>query len=432
MLKNVYLFLWVIGSLMAGNLHAQTTLNPGDVMLTGINAGNSDIAFVTWVTLQPGTRIFFTNNGWNSTEPTTAAGNARNVEEIATWTNTTANAIPPGTVVVTKTASPYTANIGTTTVFSNAGTPNVSLMIQDGDQITVYQSASGNGYSSNNNDAATFSGKAISISAWLNDYLTSDPESGETVVSDETTYLPSDLASYSVFHSTPFLNPYIHYRGARTGLSTAGYKTEVMNSSTWQNDWFSALDATAFALGVLPVRLVKFTAQWKPAGIELNWETAREIDLQKYEVEYSSNGTVFLKAGEVVANQTSGEGHYSFKHQPDAGSKHYYRLKMVDKDGSFIYSNIQIVQKALQAGSLTIKPNPVLDQRLTVATNELPKSTYSLQISNGSGIIVYRQTVNHTGGEMSLSIQLPSLAAGIYHLQLIGNEVKLHSTIMVK
>lgn len=427
MRKKLYFFYLIAGSLMSTILYGQTTLNPGDVMLTGINAGNSDIAFVTWVSLQPGTKIYFTNNGWNSTGLTTAAGNARNVEEIATWTNSTTNTILPGTVIVTQTASPYTASVGTTTVFSNAGTVNPALKIQDGDQITIYQPLSGNGYSSNNSGTATFNGKAISINDWLNDYLTT----GSTV-SDATTYLPSDLASFSVFHSTPYLNPYIHYKGTRSGLSTAGYQTLVMNNGNWQNDWVSPLNAASFSLTTLPVRLIKFTAQWKSTGIELNWETAQEINSQKYEVECSNDGTVFFKAGEVAAGQTAGEGHYSFKNQPDAGGKHYYRLKIIDKDGSFVYSNIEMVQKALQTGTLTIKPNPVVDQRLTVATDNLPKSKYSLQISNGSGIIVYRQVLNHTGGDISLPISLPSLKAGIYHLQLISDQVKLNSTIMVK
>ena len=426
MKQKIYLFQLIVGSLLATFSNAQTVLNPGDVMLTGINAGSSDVAFVTWVSLQPGTKIYLTNNGWNSSGLTTAAGNARNVEEIATWTNSTANAIAAGTVIVTQTASPYTANMGTTTVFSNAGTANASLEIQDGDEITIYQPASGNGYSSNNSTSATFNGKAISINDWLNPYLTSG------TISDATTYLPSDLASFSVFHSTDFLNPYIHYKGTRTGMLPDGYKPLVLNNDNWQNDWVSPLNATAFSVGSLPVRLVKFTAQWKSTDSELSWETAREVNLLKYEVEYSNNGISFVKVGEVAAHQTTGEGKYNFRYQPAAGSNHYYRLKMIDKDGSFTYSYVEMVQKILQTGSVTVGPNPVVDHHITVTTNNLPKSKYSLLVSNESGIIVHRQVVNHSGGEMVLSIQLPLLTAGIYHLQLIGDDVKLNSAIMIK
>jgi len=426
MKKTILLFPLFICLLLVSTINAQTVLNSGDVMITGINAGNGDIAFVTWVDLQPGTKIYFTNNGWNSAAASTATGNGRNKEEIATWTNSTSGIIRAGSAIVTKTADTYTASVGTTTVFSNAGAANPALRIQDGDQITIYQPESGNGYSANNADAATFKGKVISIAAWLYNFVSSG------TIDDTKTYLPSDLVSYSVFHSTGFLNPYIHYKGVRTGLAIDAYKTLLLNSSQWQNDWALPLSTTSFAPGSLPVKLIKFTAAFASANVSLRWTTAAELNLLKYEVEYSSNAVDFNKVGEVSAEANTGNNEYAFKHIPADGAICYYRLKMVDHDGAFSYSPVERVQKTSLNISMSLKPNPVVDQRLSVSANNLPRNSYALIISNNAGVMVYKQNINHSGGEMVLPVQLPSLAQGIYHVQLLGSDIKLRSTFMVK
>lgn len=406
---------------------AQTTLNAGDVMITGFNANDASMAFVTWVDLQPGTIIHFTNNGWNSAQPSTAAGNARNMEEIATWTNTSGGTVTAGTVIETKAIAPYPTSIGTLSVFSNAGVATPDLLLQDGDQITIYQATTGNGYSANNSAYVNFTGKVISMTNWLYDYMTWG------IIDDERTFLPSDLADVNIHLDTPFLNPYLHYIGSRTGSPIAGYKALILLPANWQNQWVVPLNTTAFAVsGPLPVKLLQFGVVAKQATVELNWLTAQEVNLHKYEVEYSSNAQTFTKVAEIAATNQSSEQAYRLVHTPATAAQHYYRLKMIDIDETFTYSQVQKVQTAMQVRTMLIKPNPVVGQRLTITVAELAKNNYTLQLSNASGIVVHRQLVNHTGGGFTHALQLPGLPAGLYHIQLAAGDVKLLNTVMVK
>lgn len=221
-----------------------TALRPGDIAVTGFNAGNGDIGFVAWVDLAPGTEIRFTNNGWRSAAAATAPGNARNKEQVAAWTNTTGSTIAAGTTIVLKTASPYTTSLGSTTVLSNSGGSNPSLEIGCGDQITVYQTDSnGTGFTPANSETATFTGTALLIVHWPFTWTTSGK------IGDATTYLPSDLTGYSMTFGM-FIDPLEQYVGPRTGKTAAEYAALLQDGSNWSVLWETEINPKPFVMKV--------------------------------------------------------------------------------------------------------------------------------------------------------------------------------------
>lgn len=221
--------------------NAGTTLTPGDVSITGFNAGGGDVGFVSWVDLLPGTEIKFTNNGWLSSAATTAPNNARNTEQVVTWTNTTGNVIAAGTTIVLKTSYPYSANYGSTTVFSNSGTSNPAFGIGGGDQITVYQTSNGTGFAPDNSATATFSGTALFIVHWPFAWATSGQ------INDASTYLPIDLNGHNMTFGQ-FLDPLEQYTGVRTGKTAAEYKALLNTASNWKVIWATPINSAPFAL----------------------------------------------------------------------------------------------------------------------------------------------------------------------------------------
>jgi tRNA threonylcarbamoyladenosine modification (KEOPS) complex Pcc1 subunit len=245
-MKKPLFFLLILFSFCftIANAQSPTVLTPGDISITGFNAGNGDIAFVSWIDLNPDTKINFTDNGWLSSEPTTTANNARNLEEIVTWTNTTGATIVAGTTIVIQTAAPYTTNYGSTTVFSNSGASSPNLQLKGGDQITVYQTNStGTGFSPDNSATATFTGTALGIVTWPFDWQTSGG------ISNSSTYLPSDLSANSTLFMSDYLDPYLQYVGARSNLSIAEYKALLNNvTDNWYNEWEVPMNATPFSL----------------------------------------------------------------------------------------------------------------------------------------------------------------------------------------
>lgn len=93
----------------------------------------------------------------------------------------------------------------------------------------------------------------------------------------------------------------------------------------------------------LPIELVTFNAFCQNNGNTLiNWKTAAEVNALKFEIQKSNNGTDYTTIASVNAQYPYG-GNYSYTDNSKNTGIVYYRLKMIDKDGSFKYSPIQDV-----------------------------------------------------------------------------------------
>ncbi len=93
----------------------------------------------------------------------------------------------------------------------------------------------------------------------------------------------------------------------------------------------------------LPIDLKEFKATIDNNIVVLNWQTASEINSNYFDIERSDDGQFFFSIGKVMANGNSNQPvSYNFtdkKASNNNGSLIFYRLKLVDKDGSFKYSN---------------------------------------------------------------------------------------------
>lgn len=91
----------------------------------------------------------------------------------------------------------------------------------------------------------------------------------------------------------------------------------------------------------LPVKLTQFSAENYDNHIELNWATSEEIQADFFEIQRSTNGKTWTSAGQTTASGSEqGLTQYSFHDEGPGDGLIYYRLKMVDKDGSFAFSKI--------------------------------------------------------------------------------------------
>jgi hypothetical protein len=90
---------------------------------------------------------------------------------------------------------------------------------------------------------------------------------------------------------------------------------------------------------VVPVELTSFTAQASNRNVVLNWSTATETNNQGFEVQRNS-GNGYVSAGFINGFGTTTEvKNYSFIDRNIEVGNYSYRLKQVDLDGSFDYSN---------------------------------------------------------------------------------------------
>ncbi|MFN0199941.1 MAG: T9SS type A sorting domain-containing protein [Bacteroidia bacterium] len=172
--------------------------------------------------------------------------------------------------------------------------------------------------------------------------------------------------------------------------------------------------------GFFPVILTSFTGKWQEAGMMLQWLTESEINSHHFEIERSVDYTSsFETMGEVNASGNSDKVlRYSFidENAPLLNvGKIYYRLKMVDIDGTSEYSEILEVlgNRNLQKLYAKIYPNPAshyfnLEYQIFEATKG------NLRVVNQAGQEVYVQELTQAPDVNSLYIDISHWADGIY------------------
>lgn len=138
----------------------------------------------------------------------------------------------------------------------------------------------------------------------------------------------------------------------------------------------------------LPVKLVDFSAAREGNITTLAWSTSEETNSDYFDVERSGDGKAWEKLKTVAAKgESSVEVHYSAVDDSPMGGINFYRLKMVDKDGTFALSKIRNVEFDLKTG-YTLFPNPVSD-KLSFKSTEDWNSVASIKIYNAQGVEVY-------------------------------------------
>jgi hypothetical protein len=171
----------------------------------------------------------------------------------------------------------------------------------------------------------------------------------------------------------------------------------------------------------LPVKLISFTAnKLSERAAKLSWKVAEEKNFKAYQIERSFDGNVFEKVGEVKGAHLNT---YNYNDQlPVEVPVAYYRLKMLDNDGSFEYSNVAVVRfTANSAIDVTAAPNPVLN-KLSVSVSGVTEVN-SLQLFDINGSIIKDLTSAY---QESNVFDVSDLKAGVYFLKVqTNNETKV-------
>jgi hypothetical protein len=102
----------------------------------------------------------------------------------------------------------------------------------------------------------------------------------------------------------------------------------------------------------LPVVLKNFAGNCKKTTAALTWTTSTEANSAWFDVEASANGYVFQQVGRVLSQNSPSGSQYSFDYPGGCRQDQYYRLAMVDKDGTTKFSPIiQLKSNGLQQGA---------------------------------------------------------------------------------
>lgn len=178
------------------------------------------------------------------------------------------------------------------------------------------------------------------------------------------------------------------------------------------------------SLSTLPVDLISFSAIYNNYLSLLKWSSANEVNFEKFVIERSNNGSDYVAVGEKIATGSTGKNNYEFTDDLSTamGSVFYYRLKMVDIDGKFKYSQIVMVKKETKAiNGITINPNPVVSGATSVRFSAARPSSVDFRVMDMAGKTILQQKNKVSEGANSITIgNLEKLLPGTYILQMIN------------
>lgn len=166
----------------------------------------------------------------------------------------------------------------------------------------------------------------------------------------------------------------------------------------------------------LPVGLLSFDAIKQTKKVLLQWITENESNADKYTVERSEDGITYSAIGTVTAFNSINKNNYSFTDMQPLPGLNFYRLKMVDKNASFLYSDIRKVNFNNAVDDITIYPNPVVNSKIFVASTGNANTAVLFDVTGKTVRTFKLQGRNN-------SLDLSGIAKGVYQLKIFTDNI---------
>lgn len=227
--------------------------------------------------------------------------------------------------------------------------------------------------------------------------------------SNDLVYIGGDIGVYyrdaASANWTSFFTalPNTSVRDLKISPSVGKIRAATYGRGTWESDVVQS---------VLPVELISFTGVANAKSNTLEWTTALEVNFSHYELERSDNNRRFNSISSIASQATGNNGPFSYVFEdlnPVTGLN-YYRLKMVDTDGTFAYSRIIALVKEGVTDKFNIYPNPVV-QQLNIEGLGQEDFTYTIRDMMG------RQLLNASVNG-NVPIDVSRLPNGAYFLEI--------------
>ncbi len=223
-------------------------------------------------------------------------------------------------------------------------------------------------------------------------------------------------AAYNYYPSTAS-SAHVSYTTTNNNLNCGGSNPNACSASYVYGG--STLSATGLLNVVtLPVKLTDFSVRLdNNYQVKLSWTTEQEVNFDKYIIEKSTDGTVWQSIGTVNGKSVlAGSAYYDFTDATPAKGSNYYRLNMVDKDGSSTYSRIVSV-KVSAVERTTLFPNPVINSTFSVRVPSADATIVKVFTSQGQLL-----STNSLNGQLQYQVKLPASApTGNLVIQVINN-----------
>lgn len=232
--------------------------------------------------------------------------------------------------------------------------------------------------------------------------------------------------SYTWTPGNKVSNPYISNpvpTEAKEGTTTYTFSVTDANGCTSSTQARLRVQS----INILPVTLSSFTATAKNCGVTVNWKVESASNFSHFVVERSMAGGNWVAAKKVWYEYN--RVNYSFQDAEPGNGRWAYRLKLVDIDGRYTYSNIVLAEVKCNSRQSTLKvyPNPVSSY---VYVNS-SKPVKAVRLLSLTGSLILSKEIDQ---KAAAAVQIPmlNLTKGVYILQVIAQDGTMQPAKLVK
>jgi hypothetical protein len=448
-LLTLFFFILFLLIVNANRLFAQpTVLAKGGIAVIGYNGGNGpatstsdEFAIMALQDINAGTEIKITDRGWDGTAffSATFTGDGAFVWNVATFItrgtvfrfSVTPSNVSSSTVGRAVSMLPVNGTLTFLDATSWAGVASLGAFTTAGDQVIIYQGTEASPsfiYGINTSNNATYTpanGQWQTVTTATIGALTSALPSG--LINNAS--LDGTVAATALGFTLGFTSANLAYKGPKSGTPDFLLK-QIATRANWEQvagpfdiapgsvavgAYFSGSQPIFLLSFALPVTLVSFTAESRGDVNQLIWKTADESGFRHFEVERSVDSRSFSLLSVVPS---SGELSASYRYDDAAAgisNTVYYRLKMVDNDGKYKYSQVVMVRNTLTV-VLKLSPNPA-SSVLQVTVPQAGGGVLAMQIYDIQGRVIISKKYERTGGVMAVTLDITMLPRGKYFIK---------------
>jgi len=170
----------------------------------------------------------------------------------------------------------------------------------------------------------------------------------------------------------------------------------------------------------LPIYITNFSGQRVNNAVKLNWTTAQEMNVDRFEIERSVDGISYLPVGNVRSkfHTSSIPTDYDFLDESPRNGTNFYRLKEWKLDGSFAYSPVVAVKFDRPLITIAgVSPNPAVHS-VQINCLALENGMITCTFYNADGRRVLETKLSFTTGSNTITQDVSSLPPGAYFIVL--------------
>lgn len=185
--------------------------------------------------------------------------------------------------------------------------------------------------------------------------------------------------------------------------------------------------ALTAAQGLTTIQLTNFKAESRNGNVGLSWKTQSEQDIRQFEIEYSRDGKYYENLGFIPARNNIGGDFYEFENPVSYADSAFYRLKIVDKMGGWLYTD-PVLYQVNKISAFFVYPSVVNTNVINIFLQE---PFYSLEVVSLNGAVMLKQNLSGKTGRINIPVS-PTLSRGMYVVQLSNNDKKITQKIIIQ